>query len=506
MPIKRTDQWQLLYMVHSAVQTPMEVYITYEIDFVPESRPRRAGDEAGPAALARRASLGVPGVQRPAQVRRRATASAPGRRRSAPTSTPSARARSARASPATARARDYTLPARGRDASAWTTASPAARSSGSAATCTRAACSNEVDLVRGGEVAADLHRHPDLLGSPTTRTKRGGPPDSWDFSMRVSGLPNWGVHVEPGDMLRSNATYDTTLASTYENMGIVVGAARARGRRRQQAGAGPRPVHRAGRQLRPLRLGRPAGRRRRRCARTACSRRTATTRRTPTAAGPRAMWDVAAAGARRVRPTRSRIADFLYLPGDLIDGSTRSACRRCRSARTCGSPTSTAPAILHTITRASSRASARPGRRSRSPDGETSQGRPVELDSGQLGYSVPGDQRRQERARLDDPGHGRRGLQARRGRDVLLPHPSRRCAARSRSAASSIDTRRLDGRRTLESTTGQKAGRTSGRACPVDVLPCSNDEFLPPPPTPHQHRDHGPARTARSSGCGASSA
>ena len=57
---------------------------------------------------------------------------------------------------------------------------------------------------------------------PDDKTKGGGPPDSWDFSMRVSGLPNYGVHVEPGDMLRSNAAYDTTLQSTYENMGIVV--------------------------------------------------------------------------------------------------------------------------------------------------------------------------------------------------------------------------------------------------------------------------------------------
>jgi plastocyanin len=30
------------------------------------------------------------------------------------------------------------------------------------------------------------------------------------------------VHVEPGDVLRSNATYDTTIQSTYENMGIAV--------------------------------------------------------------------------------------------------------------------------------------------------------------------------------------------------------------------------------------------------------------------------------------------
>jgi plastocyanin len=31
------------------------------------------------------------------------------------------------------------------------------------------------------------------------------------------------VHVKPGDVLRSNATYDTKIQSTYENMGIVVG-------------------------------------------------------------------------------------------------------------------------------------------------------------------------------------------------------------------------------------------------------------------------------------------
>jgi hypothetical protein len=38
----------------------------------------------------------------------------------------------------------------------------------------------------------------------------------------VNGLPFWGVHVNPGDKLRSNATYDTSIQSTYENMGIAV--------------------------------------------------------------------------------------------------------------------------------------------------------------------------------------------------------------------------------------------------------------------------------------------
>jgi plastocyanin len=40
--------------------------------------------------------------------------------------------------------------------------------------------------------------------------------------MSVTGLPRWGVRVKPGDILRSNATYDTTIQSTYEDMGIAV--------------------------------------------------------------------------------------------------------------------------------------------------------------------------------------------------------------------------------------------------------------------------------------------
>ena len=54
-------------------------------------------------------------------------------------------------------------------------------------------------------------------------SKPGGPPTSWDHSATVIGNPFWGVRVKPGDVLRSNATYDTKLQSTYENMGIVVG-------------------------------------------------------------------------------------------------------------------------------------------------------------------------------------------------------------------------------------------------------------------------------------------
>ena len=37
MPVQATDQWQLLYMIHSQVEQPKLVYITYDVDFVPKA-------------------------------------------------------------------------------------------------------------------------------------------------------------------------------------------------------------------------------------------------------------------------------------------------------------------------------------------------------------------------------------------------------------------------------------------------------------------------------------
>ena len=80
---------------------------------------------------------------------------------------------------------------------------------------------NEIDLVRNGEPRRIYTGEADYW-SRTDSSQPGGPPTSWDFSMKVTGLPRWGVRVEPGDVLRSNATYDTSHQSTYENMGIAV--------------------------------------------------------------------------------------------------------------------------------------------------------------------------------------------------------------------------------------------------------------------------------------------
>jgi plastocyanin len=44
---------------------------------------------------------------------------------------------------------------------------------------------------------------------------------SWDVAMSATS-PNWRIHIKKGDVLSTNATYDTTKASWYEVMGIMV--------------------------------------------------------------------------------------------------------------------------------------------------------------------------------------------------------------------------------------------------------------------------------------------
>jgi hypothetical protein len=51
----------------------------------------------------------------------------------------------------------------------------------------------------------------------------GAPPWSWDFSMTVTGSPDWKVKIKQGDIIRINAVTDAEDASWYEGMGIVVG-------------------------------------------------------------------------------------------------------------------------------------------------------------------------------------------------------------------------------------------------------------------------------------------
>jgi hypothetical protein len=317
MPIKVTDQWNLLYMVHSAIQRPMEVYITYDIDFVPEAegqalgmkpaypiwtdvRPSgypvfnvqrsfgdsdetctwpsekcaahdpygklivgqgkpgngigedlelpQKGEELGkidnftggtligmgghvhPGGLANEIDLVRPGRQptvlrypaakrRKAGRKRRAGKRRAGKRRAGQRRRAGSRAAKPRKRRklrrcGTARKR----PARGKRGKRGKRGRAVARKRRKA----RRRCRRPGRTEVVGE-STRIYTGEPIYWDWNDPSKPGGPPTSWDHSMRVTGLPYWGVRVKPGDILRANATYDTKYQSSYENMGIAVG-------------------------------------------------------------------------------------------------------------------------------------------------------------------------------------------------------------------------------------------------------------------------------------------
>ena len=81
---------------------------------------------------------------------------------------------------------------------------------------------DEVSVVRNG-VSKLVFKSEALPWSRTDPSQVGGPRNTWDFSMTVTGAPlDWKLKIKRGDVIRLNAVYDNTDASWYENMGIVV--------------------------------------------------------------------------------------------------------------------------------------------------------------------------------------------------------------------------------------------------------------------------------------------
>ena len=219
MPIKATDQWLLLYMVHSAIPQPMEVYITYEVDFVPAPAAAEVGlRPAYPVWLdVRPSSYPVFNVQRDfGGTDERCTWP----KEECGAHDPFGQEIVGQGAPGNGVGEDLRLPGPGEPLGrhgAFTGGSLV----GIGGHLHPGGIQNEIDLVRAGE-ARRIYTGEAAYWSREDPSQPGGPPTSWDFSMEVTGLPRWGVRVEPGDVLRSNATYDTSHQSTYENMGIAV--------------------------------------------------------------------------------------------------------------------------------------------------------------------------------------------------------------------------------------------------------------------------------------------
>ena len=440
MPIKATDTWLLLYMVHSAVPEPMEAYITYEIDFVPEAEAEEIGlKPAVPVWLDVRPS-GYPvfNVQRkfggadgectwPAE--------------QCADFDPFGEKFVGQGEPGNGAGEDLELPKAGE---------PFGRIEkftggtliGIGGHLHPGGLTNDIDLVRpGGEDVTRTIREPYRVKRRVTvrrrvclkrrrgrcvrrsrrkrvvrrvrtvtryrertvtervdrtriytgrawywdredKTKPGGPPTSWDFSMEVTGLPYWGIRLKPGDKLRSNATYDTTYAATYENMGIAVALLAPDTPEGEPTAPGLNPFQAERDTSKDCDSGGVQAREKKLCTRGAVTH--GHYKENGNYGGPGGQWTM-----QRGQPTSEvGIANFLYEPGDLSTASM-TGIPTVKLGDTLRFTNLEGGLIYHTITSCRFPCLGQTGAAFPLPDGQTSLGRDVDIDSSELGFGVP---------------------------------------------------------------------------------------------------------------------
>ena len=219
LPIKATDTWLLLYMIHSAVTKPMVTFITYDVDFIPQAKAAKWDlKPAYPVWMdVRPSGYPVYNVQR-------AFGGVDGEctwpKEQCADFDPWGKTIVGQGKPGNGIGEDLKLPLKGESFGAIDNFTGGTLI-GIGGHLHPGGLRNEIDLVRNGQATRIYTGEADYWDWKDP-TKVGGPKTSWDFSMEVTGAPYWGVHLKPGDKLRSNAVYDTTAQSTYENMGIAV--------------------------------------------------------------------------------------------------------------------------------------------------------------------------------------------------------------------------------------------------------------------------------------------
>jgi plastocyanin len=236
------------------------------------------------------------------------------------------------------------------------------------------------EKVRGGN-AERIYTSKAVYWDRQDQSKPGGPANSWDFSMEVTGLPRWGVRVKPGDVLRSNATYDTRIQSTYEDMGIAVtllapdkhGKATAPGVDPFTAPKDTSPTCESG----GVKVG------------TLCDKSGVVTHghlpENDNYSGPSGDWSKPKAG-----PAAGNvgIANFLYLPGDLSTISM-TGLPTVKLGSKLGFTNLDGGTIYHTVTSCAFPCLGPTGTAFPLADGKTSAGRQVDFDSAELGVGPP---------------------------------------------------------------------------------------------------------------------
>lgn len=239
MPVGANDSWLLLYMVHSEVVQPKSVWITYDIDYV-------AADDAEEIGLAPTKPVWLDVQQDPIAKGAPDTSGNPvfNVQRGFGSFDPTYGQKVCSWPKQNCSRHDVygnVTPQQGKPVGLpgadWKVTKDMA---GTLVTMGGhlhpGGIADEVSLVRDGEeklihISDALYwdRRVDGFDAVTGDLERresgriGGPSNSWDFSMTGTGaFLDWKVKIEPGDILRLNAVYDTEHASWYENMGIVM--------------------------------------------------------------------------------------------------------------------------------------------------------------------------------------------------------------------------------------------------------------------------------------------
>ena len=182
------QSWFLNHMVHDLTGSPQEVYITYTLYFIPDSAPEAAGikeihtqwmDVEGPKPYPVFNALKGQGVNG---------------RLEYPTMAKDAYKRDGKVRNQWVVDRDATMVATAghlHPGGLWT----------------------DLKLTRDGRTVTVFRSRANYF-EPAGAT-------SWDVGMTATG-PNWRVAIKKGDILSTTATYDTSKASWYEVMGIMV--------------------------------------------------------------------------------------------------------------------------------------------------------------------------------------------------------------------------------------------------------------------------------------------
>jgi plastocyanin len=380
MPVKATDTWLLLYMVHSAVQEPMSLYITYDVDFVPQENAEKLGlKPAYPQWLDVRPS-GYPVFNT-----QRDFGGKDGKctwpKEQCAEFDPWGKKFTGQGEPGNGIGEDWSLPKRGESLGAIEEFKGGTLI-GIGGHVHPGGLQNEIDLVRKGK-SKRIYTGRAAYWKRKNPDQPGGPPNTWDFSMRVSGSPYWGVHVKPGDVLRSNATYDTTHQSTYENMGIAVTLLVPNTPEGKPNAPGVNPFKAPRDRSKRCKSGGLTAKRPK-----LCDQGLAVTHghlpENDNYGGPEGEWK-----AKTGSPTGEvGIADFIYAPGDLST-IEMTGVPTVKLGDTLNFTNFEGTTIYHTVTSCAFPCLGQTGTAFPLSDGETSTGRQLDFDSSELGIGAP---------------------------------------------------------------------------------------------------------------------